>query len=104
MIKDKNRFNSIIKKGRFVKDRYFVIYYLTSEEQNFSKFGVAVKKSMGSAVKRNRVKRQARSIIDRHKKLFKKGRDYIIMIRNECLNAKFSELDESLNVLVKGIN
>jgi len=102
-IKDKKKFNSIIRSGTFCKNRYYVLYYSESLDKKFSKFGVAIKKSYGKAVERNKIKRQTRNIIDKYKKEFKKGKDYIIMIRNECLNADFKKLDESLEALVKGI-
>ena len=102
MIKDKRRFNYIIRNGHYNKDRNFVIYYVPSEDGNIH-YGIAIKNSLGHAVVRNRLKRQTRSIMDNNKNLFKKKNDYIIMIRNECLNADFKKLDESLEALVKGI-
>lgn len=104
MIKDKERFNFMIRKGKYVKDKYFVIYYSPSKMNKKTLFGIAIRSNIGKAVVRNRLKRQTRAIIDKNKKLFPKGQDYIIMIRNECLNEEFSVLNESLNILLKGIN
>ncbi len=104
MIKDKNDFNYIIKKGKFVKDKLFVIYYRDSEKDNhFTKFGIAIKKCIGNAVTRNRLKRQTRSIVDKNKKMFQKNYDYIIMIREGCLNSSFSKMNESLESLLERI-
>lgn len=104
MIKDKDDFNYIIRKGKFIKDKLFVIYYRDNEKENhFTKFGIAIKKSIGSAVTRNRLKRQTRCIVDRNKKMFQKNRDYIIMIREGCLNSSFSEMNESLESLLERI-
>ncbi len=103
MIKDKERFNYIIRKGHYNKDKYYVVYHVPASEDRGSRFGIAVKKSLGCAVERNRVKRQTRSIVDNNKNLFKKNRDYIIMIRNECVGGKFSDMSESLVTLLKGI-
>ncbi len=103
MIKDKKRFNFIIRKGKYKKDKYLVIYYVDNQENEFSHFGIAIKSNIGHAVVRNKLKRQIRTIVDKNKKLFKKDEDYIIMIRNECLNASFGVLEESLNTLLKGI-
>ena len=102
MIKDQNRFNYIIKHGHYNKDRYFVVYDVISKENRYPHFGIAIKTTIGKAVVRNRLKRQTRSIIDNNKKLFKNDRDYIIMIRNECLNSSYDALDNSLVEIMKG--
>lgn len=103
MIKDKNYFNFIIKKGRFSKDKYFVIYFV-EKRGIYPQYGIAIKKNIGSAVVRNRIKRQVRSIIDNNKKLFKNENDYIIMIRNEVLGQKYQTLNTSIERLLKGKN
>lgn len=106
MIKDKKYFNRIIKSGKYIKDKYFVIYYINKDnnQNDFPHFGIAIKNSIGSAVVRNRLKRQTRSIIDANKKLFKNDRDYIIMIRNESLNSDFQKRNDSFLKLMKGNN
>lgn len=101
MIKDKEVFNSIIKKGHFVKDSHFVIYNRPKRE-DFSHFGIAIKKSIGNAVTRNRLKRQVRALVDRNRKMFKKTEDYIIMIREGILNASFREMESAIQILMKG--
>ena len=101
MNKDKRRFNYIIKNGQYNKDKYFVIYHAPRTDESIN-YGVAIKNSIGCAVVRNKLKRQTRSIIDKNKILFKKGQDYIIMIRNECLDCRFAEMDKSLATLLKG--
>lgn len=103
MIKDKKRFNYIIRKGRYNKDKNFVIYYVPSLEEDKIHFGIAVKNSLGCAVVRNRVKRQTRSVIDKNKKLFKNGQDYIIMIREGCIGNNFASMNASLTEILKGI-
>ena len=103
MIKDKNYFNYIIRNGRFVKDDNYTIYFYKNNESNhFTHYGIAIKNSIGNAVLRNRLKRQTRSIIDIHKKLFKKDFDYIIMIRKGCLGVDFHSMSESIENLLKG--
>lgn len=103
MIKDKKRFNFIIKNGKYNKDKNFVVYSVPSVSPDFSHYGIAIKNSIGNAVTRNRLKRQTRSIIDKNKKLFKNDRDYIIMIREGCLENTFSDMDISLSTILKGI-
>lgn len=104
MIKDQDYFGSIIKKGKYNKDKLFVIYSVSKEDNVYPHFGIAIKNSIGKAHIRNRLKRQTRSIVDNNKNLFKKNRDYIIMIRNECVNAQFDEMNKSFVELLKGKN
>lgn len=104
MIKDKKRFNLIIRNGHYNKDKNLVIYYVDSRDNKFAHFGIALKTDIGNAVTRNRLKRQIRSIVDENKKLFKNNRDYIIMIRNGCLNCDYKTINDSLINIMKGTN
>lgn len=103
MIKNKERFNYIIKNGHYNKDKFFVVYHVPCETGTHTHFGIAIKNSIGHAVLRNRLKRQTRSIMDENRNLFKKDKDYIIMIRNGCVDGKYSQMNESLVNLLKGI-
>lgn len=101
MIKDRDLFSKIIKKGHFVKDENYVIYYMDKDNKDDnSHFGIAIRKKIGKAHIRNRLKRQTRAIVDKNKKKFKKTYDYIIMIRNGCLKNNFESMDESMEKLL----
>lgn len=103
MIKRHESFDDIIKNGKQVKTKYFV---LCSKENDVNKtlFGVAVSKKVGNAVIRNALKRRYRNIIDNNKLLFKNKTNYIIIIRKESLNADFYKLDETLQLTLKKEN
>jgi len=100
MIKDKELFNNIIKKGNFVKNNYFVIYNEKNKENNL-RFGIAVSKKYGHAVDRNKIKRQVRSIIDNNRNLFKNDFNYIIMVRKSCQETAYKVLENALIELLK---
>lgn len=104
MIKNKDYFSHIIKDGNFFKDKLFVIYYMDNADSNYSHFGIAIKKSIGKANVRNKLKRQVRMIITNNKNLFKLSQDYIIMIREGCLQASFEDMQNSILTLLKGDN
>ena len=102
MVKKQNDFNKIIQEGRYIKNNYFVIYYI-NKENKYPHFGLAVGKKLGNAVTRNKYKRQIRTIIDDNKKFFNKDKDYIIMIKKDCDNLKYNELYNELSKLIKEI-
>ncbi len=104
MIKDKRYFTEIIKTGKYKKNNLFVLYHKKHDENKYPHFGIAIKNSIGKAHVRNKLKRQTRNIIDKYKIEFKKDEDYIIMIRNECKDASYREMDNQLFKLLKGIN
>jgi len=95
IVRDKNTFNLILKSNQYWKSKYFVIYMMRGETPN-SRFGIAVGKKVGNAVIRNRLKRVYRSLIDNNKLRFPKAFDYIIIVRNESLNASFDDLNKSI--------
>ncbi len=99
-IKDKNLFNNIIKKGKFKKNQYYVIYSQEKEDLGIN-YGIAISKKVGNAVTRNKLKRQTRSIIDNHRILFKNKHNYIIMIRKSCVGIAYKPLESSLMELLE---
>ena len=101
-IKSQKEFSTLIKTGRFIKTKDYVIYY---KENNLEKkrFGIAISTKLGNAVTRNKLKRQTREIIDKLNSLFKNNKDYIIMIRKGCLESPFHERIDSLEKKIKEI-
>lgn len=89
-IKKATDFSFIINKGKYIKNKYYSIYYIPSEYK-FPRFGLAVSKKCGNAVNRNKLKRQLRMLIDENKKAFSNNKNYIIMIRKEINDLSFPE-------------
>lgn len=99
-IKSKVDFNRIIKNGQYFKNEYYVIYK-EKNENNEELYGIAISKKVGKAFLRNKLKRQTRAIIDKNRKTFKKGYNYIIMIRKNCADANYKQLDFALSSLIE---
>lgn len=102
MIKSQSIFNELINKGKFSKNKYFVIYY-SNNETDKTNFGIAISKKYGKAVERNTIKRKVRNIIDDNRNLFQKGFNYIIMIRKDCKNKEYQDLNNKLIAVMKEI-
>lgn len=56
-------FSSIIQHHSFVKSSSFVLYY-KKKKYDHARVGISVGKKLGNAVKRNKVKRQVRMMVD----------------------------------------
>ncbi len=103
IVKENRIFNNIIKLNRCVKDKNLVIYYKKNDNNANYRFGISVGKKIGCAVVRNNYKRKLRNIIDNHKKLYAKNLDYIIIVRKNCLNITFAEIEKSFVYLINKI-
>lgn len=96
IVKKNTDFNDIINKGKFLKNKFYSIYYKIGCEKRFPKFGLAVSKKCGNAVVRNKIKRQLRMIVDNNKKLFDSHYNYIIMVRKGIVDISYKEMEDSL--------
>ena len=102
-VKKSNDFSNIIHNGKFVKNRSYALYVLANN-LDYYRFGISVSKKLGNSVYRNKYKRQLRSIIDKYKKNYQNGMDYIIIIRNGYINLNFEDKDNDFIYLINKIN
>ena len=103
IVKEHVDFTNIIQNGRYIRGKYFVIYYKKNELDHY-RFGISVGKKVGNAVVRNKVKRQMRMIIDNYKKNYQNDMDYIIIIRNGYINGNYLEIKDSFENIINKIN
>ena len=82
VVKDNKLFNNIIKTGKWVKNNYFVIYYLESNNE-IPKFGIAVGTKIGKAYKRNK---------------------YIIIMKRACVELKYAAMEKELKKLIEKVS
>ena len=106
IVKSTRDFDSIIKNGICIKNKYYVIYY-QKNNLSYDRYGISVSKKLGNAVFRNKYKRKIRAIIDNYKKVYINNEDYIIILRKEAINQKYEILQDSffaiMNKRTKGI-
>lgn len=103
IVKNNYEFNNIIQKGKYKKNKYFIIYFIESNLDKY-RFGISVGKKIGNAVIRNKYKRKIRSIVDNNKKYYQKNSDYIIIMRKACLDASFDEMEKKYISLIQEIH
>jgi ribonuclease P protein component len=76
-------FDAVYRHGRSVSTRYLTLHWFAREDESATppRLGLAVPKAVGSAVVRNRIKRQLRAIWDDASTRAAPGRDYVIVAR-----------------------
>ena len=75
-------FDAVYRHGRSVATRYLVLYWFAREQPDGDpRLGLAVPKSLGSAVTRNRIKRQLREAWRADLDGVPVGRDYVLVAR-----------------------
>jgi ribonuclease P protein component len=75
-------FDAVYRRGRSVSTRFLVLYWFPREEPDAEpRLGLAVPKSVGGAVVRNRVKRQLRETWREVAARARPGHDYVLVAR-----------------------
>jgi ribonuclease P protein component len=81
-------FDAVYRKGRSTSTRHLVLYWFPREDEEGSdpRLGLAVPKSAGGAVQRNRIKRRLRELWTRAEQV-NPGCDYVLVVRPGLIEA-----------------
>jgi ribonuclease P protein component len=94
-------FDAVYRTGRRRSSASFAIFYRPNERA-VTRFGMSVKKTMGVAVVRNRIRRRVREILRLNRQEIASGWDIVIHPRPAVLSANFGALTaELLKILPK---
>ena len=99
IIKKSFEINKVINSKNSYKNKYFYIYKDINKENKY-RFAICVSKKIGNAVKRNKIKRQIKDIIDKSNFLFQNDTDYVIILRKEISNLNYNEIKSNLLDLI----
>jgi len=88
-------FDAVYQGGRRRAGREFTVF-LRPNGLELSRFGWSIKKALGSAVRRNRIRRRLREIVRLHRREIAPGWDIVIHPRSSAATADFSPLAEEL--------
>ncbi len=98
-VKKNEEFANIIHNGKYAKNESYSLYIKNNDKDTY-RFGISVSKKLGNAVHRNKYKRQVRFIIDKYKKNYQNGFDYIIIIRKGYVDLDFLSNEENFVSLI----
>lgn len=102
IVKDSRDFERIIKTGKVLKNKSYVIYHIANNLP-YNRYGISVGKKIGNAVQRNKYKRRLRAIIDNSKKDYINSQDYIIILRGSAKDKDYQELEKDFLSLMSNI-
>ena len=101
ILKESRDFDRIIKNNNPYKYKDYIIF-IERNTNDVYKFGLSVGKKIGNAVRRNKVKRQIKSIID--KKDYQNNFNCIIIVGSGILNRSYLEMTYNLLYAFNKIN
>lgn len=93
-------FLRISKEGAKYNSPHFRIW-ICPNQLPYRRLGIVVSKKVGSAVKRNRVKRLIREFFRLHKEEFLKSCDFIIQAKEGADNLTFGQVSAELQEILK---
>ena len=92
-------YDAVYRAGRRRSSREFTLF-LRRNGLDSSRFGWSIKKALGNAVRRNRIRRRLREIIRLHRQEIAPGWDIVIHPRGSAATAKFLALGAELLALM----
>lgn len=99
-IKKSQEIDSIIKHKNSVGNKFFVIYSMNNIEAKHYRYALSIGKKFGIAVKRNKMKRQIRNIIQQNINLLE-NKDYVFVIKPLSNTLSFEEIKDTIIYLLK---
>jgi ribonuclease P protein component len=95
----RGEYDAVYRNGRRKSSREFTIFFRPNG-LTISRFGWSIKKTLGNAVRRNRIRRRLREIVRTHRQEIAPGWDIVIHPRSSVGTASFSALAAELLKLI----
>jgi ribonuclease P protein component len=98
----KSEFDEVYRAGKRRSSSHFTVFVRASG-QPASRFGFSIKKALGGAVVRNRMRRRMREIVRCYRQEIPSGWDIVIHPKSSVASAPFAALTADFLRLVKGL-
>ncbi len=95
-----SEFDAVYQTGKRRSGRQFAVFFRANGLET-SRFGSIVKRALGTAVVRNRIRRRIREIVRLHRQEIASGWDVVIHPRSSVATAEFSKLAAELVELLR---
>jgi ribonuclease P protein component len=95
----RSEYDLVYREARRRSSRQFTLF-LRPNGLPISRFGWSIKKALGNAVHRNRIRRRLREILRLHRAEIAGGWDVVIHPRNTVATVEFAQLAEELVKLI----
>ena len=96
----KNEDFKILLKGRKLSNKYLTIFFKNLSDKSSKSLNISfvAQKKLGNAVKRNKIKRRLKNIVNQFLKISIINLDYsyLIITKKEIINAQFSDIRDAL--------
>ena len=96
----RGEFDAVYRAGRRRSSSHFTVFFRANELPQ-SRFGVSIKKALGGAVVRNRIRRRLREIVRSHRREIPAGWDIVIHPKSAVARAPFAALTADLLQLLQ---
>lgn len=92
-------YDAVYREARRRSSREFTVF-LRPNNLDLSRFGWSIKKALGNAVWRNRIRRRLREIVRLHRQEIAPGWDIVIHPRSSAATAEFAPMAQELMKLL----
>ena len=96
------QFNYVYKNGKAFSDKNLVVVFCQNKN-NKPKIGFSISKKFGKAVKRNKMRRRLKEIVNKRFGLLEKKYNYIFLPRIKDEPATFAQLEKSVDYLLEKV-
>ena len=97
----KAEFDAVYRAGKRRSSSHFTVFFRANEQPQ-SRFGFSIKKTLGGAVVRNRIRRRLREMVRCHRLEIPAGWDIVIHPKSTVASAEFAALTVELRRLLEG--
>jgi ribonuclease P protein component len=96
----RGEFDAVYRAGKRRSSSHFTVFFRANNEP-MSRFGFSIKKALGGAVVRNRIRRRLREIVRCHRAGIPMGWDFVIHPKGSVAHENFAALTADLLRLLR---